>query len=146
MVNSLRFPPLREGTFWQSRYYVLGRAWRYPAGSATLIPSSSLPHRAFKPEPFYLIHAPRAFYAIKQTFEGPSATCKTAFDRRALQFYCPGTDLRWDRVGQPTGPHAGNPDWALPLVPATVTHDGHILFSPFFGDVLRVDLKGNPWA
>jgi len=67
--------------------------------------------------------------------------------RRAFQFYCPGTNLRWNRVGQPIGARAGSgPDWDLPLVPATVAQDGHILFSPFWGDVLRVDLKGSPWG
>jgi hypothetical protein len=48
-------------------------------------------------------------------------------------------------MGQPLGGHAGEEDWALSLSPATVAHDGHILFSPFFGDVLRTELKGNPW-
>jgi len=33
----------------------------------------------------------------------------------------------------------------LPLVPATVAQDGHILFSPFWGGVLGVDLRGSPW-
>lgn len=149
VVGSLSFPALREGTLWQGRYYVLRRAARYPTGSVTLIPSSSLPHAAFKPRALYLIHAPRAFYAIRQTFQldtQPFTTCQMAFDRRAFQFFCPGTHLRWDRVGRPIGPHAGNQDWMLPLVPATVAHDGHILFSPFFGDDLRVDLKGSPWA
>jgi hypothetical protein len=149
VVRSLHFPPLQEGTFWQGRYYVLRRASRYPTGSVTLVPSSSLPHTGSKPESFYLIHAPRAFYAIKQIFgldTQPFTTCKMAFDRQAFQFFCPGTDLRWDRVGRPIGPRAGSQDWMLPLIPATVAHDGHILFSPFFGGVLGVDLNGSPWA
>jgi hypothetical protein len=149
IVTSLRFPPLQGGTFWQDRYYVLGRASRYPTGTVTLVPSSSLPAHAFRPEGLYLIHAPRAFYAIRQIFEtqsGPRIQCKMAFDRRAFQFFCPGTDRRWDRVGQPLGPHAGSQAWALNLVPATVADDGHVLFSPFFDNALRFDLKGNPWA
>jgi hypothetical protein len=73
----------------------------------------------------------------------PYTTCTLAFDRKAVQFYCPGTDLRWNRIGQPTAAPAGG-RWDLPLVPATVAQDGHILFSPFWGDVLRLDLKGNP--
>jgi hypothetical protein len=147
VVSSLRFPALREGTFWQGRYDVLGRASRYPTGSVTLISSSALPHTGFKPEAFYLIHAPRAFYAIKQTFQTSSGSnkCSVAFDRKAFQFFCRGTGLRWDRVGQPVGDRA-NEEWFLPLVPATVAHDGHALFSPFFGGVLGVDLKGNPWG
>jgi len=68
-------------------------------------------------------------------------------DRKAFQFYCPGTSLRWNRVGQAIGAHAGSgPDGDLSLVPATVAQDGHILFSPFWGDVLRVDLQGSPWG
>lgn len=148
VVSSLRFPALHEGTFWQSRYYVLGRDSRYPTGSVTLIRSSALAHAAFRPQAFFLIHAPRAFYAIKQTFETSSAStkCKVAFDSKDFQFFCPGTGLRWDRVGQPIAAHAGDQDWTLPLIPATVAHDGHILFSPFFGGALGVELKGNPWS
>lgn len=111
------------------------------------VPSSSLPHGAFKPPAFYLIHAPRAFYAIKQVFRTSSGSteCRVAFDRKDFQFFCPGTGLRWDRVGRPVGARADE-EWSLSLVPATVAHDGHILFCPFFGGVLGVDLKGNPWA
>jgi hypothetical protein len=152
VVRSLRFPALREGTIWHGTYYVLGRASRYPTGSVTTFPASSLPSgyslSVHVREGFYLIHAPRAFYVIHRLFERPMkpyAKCTLAFDRRAFQFYCPGTGLRWNRIGQPVDSHAGS-GWNLALVPATVAQDGHILFSPFWGDVLRVDHNGNPWG
>jgi hypothetical protein len=151
VVRSLRFPGLREGTFWHGTYYVLGRASRYPAGSVTTFPASSLPgSRAVAAHVrvgVYLIHAPRAFYVIHRQSQQPVkpfTQCTLAFDRKAFQFYCPGTGLRWNRVGQPVGARAGS-GWDLPLVPATVAQDGHILFSPFWGGVLGVDLRGNPW-
>ena len=151
VVRSLRFPSLHEGTFWQDEYYVLGPASRYPTGSVTTFPAVTLPSSPFaKRGGFYLIHAPRAFYVITKVFRdaapGSSTKCQVAFDRKTFQFFCPGTDLRWNRVGEPLGAHAGNgPDWALPLHVATVAQDGHILFSPFFGGLLPVDLQGNPW-
>lgn len=118
-----------------------------------MFPASSLPgSRAVSAHVrggFYLIHAPRAFYVIHRLFQSPAkpfTKCTLAFDSKAFQFFCPGTGLRWNRVGQPIGAPAGNgPDSNLALVPATVAQDGHILFSPFWGDVLRVDLQGNPW-
>jgi hypothetical protein len=151
VVRSLRFPALPEGTFWHGTYYVLGRASRYPTGSVTALPASSLPGSravaAHVRKGFYLIHAPRAYYVIHRLAQQPTkpyAKCTLAFDRKAFQFYCPGTGRRWNRVGQPIGARGGR-GWNLPLVPATVAQDGHILFSPFWGDVLRVDLRGNPW-
>jgi hypothetical protein len=76
VVRSLRFPPLREGTIWQDRYYVLGPVSRYVTGSVTAFPSASLPSNGSsfsKPEGFYLIHAPRAFYVITQLFQSPAS-------------------------------------------------------------------------
>ena len=152
VVRSLRFPALRESTIWHGTYYVLGRASRYPTGSVTTFPAASLPSSyslsADVREGFFLIHAPRAFYVIHRLFQKPVkpfTKCALAFDRKAFQFFCPGTGLRWNRVGQPIGARAGS-GWDLALVPATVAQDGLILFSPFWGDVLGVDLKGNPWG
>jgi hypothetical protein len=163
VVRSLRFPALREGTIYPSprarsiyedTYYVLGQASRYPVGSVTTFPAASLPgSRAIAAHVaggFFLIHAPRAFYVIHRLFQEPTkpyTTCTLAFDARAFQFFCPGTDLRWNRVGQPIGARArAGQDLHLPLAPATVAQDGHVLFSPFWGDVLGVVLKGSPWG
>jgi hypothetical protein len=156
VVQSLRFPRLREGTLWHGTYYVLGPASRYPTGSVTRFPASSLPGSRSFPggfrsaiKGFYLIHAPRAFYVITRLFQQPMkpyTTCTMAFNSRAFQFSCPGTGLRWNRIGQPLGAPTGKgPDLALPLRVATVAQDGHVLFSPFFGGLLPVDLHGNPW-
>jgi hypothetical protein len=156
VVRSLRFPRLREGTFWHGTYYVLGPASRYPTGSVTTFPASSLPGSRSFPggfrsaiRGFYLIHAPRAFYVITRLFQQPMkpfTKCTVAFEPKTFQFSCPGTGLRWNRVGEPLGAHAGTaPDSALPLRVATVAQDGHVLFSPFFGGLLPVDLHGNPW-
>lgn len=158
VVRSLRFPALREGTIWHG-YYVLGRASQYPMGSVTTVAPSSLPGSRSFPggfssarKGFYLIHAPRAFYVITKVFQAqppPSFTvftCTVEFDPKTVQFYCPDIALRWDRAGQPVGAHAGSSDWALGLRVATVAQDGHVLFSPFFGALLPVVLKGSPWG
>src|SRR5260370_25327545 len=74
-------------------------------------------------------------------------TCTVPFDPKAFQFFCPGTDLRWNRVGQPVGARAGGgQDWDLLLHVATVAQDGHVLFGPSWGGLLRVVLKANPWG
>jgi hypothetical protein len=161
VVRSLRFPALREGTIYPAprarniyeyTYYVLGPASRYPVGTVTTFPAASLPgSRAIAAHVlggFYLIHAPRAFYVIHRLFQEPTkpyTKCTLAVDAKTLQFYCPGTHLRWNRVGQPIPARAGW-GWDLALAPATVAQDGHVLFSPFWGDVLAVVLKGNPWG
>jgi hypothetical protein len=55
--------------------------------------------------------------------------------------------LRWNRTGRPLWPHAGNGVYAaLDVKVATVAADGHVLFCPFFGGLLGLDLKGNPWT
>ncbi len=99
---------------------------------------------------FYLIHAPRAFYIISMRFlaQPPPSfkvfTCTVAFDPKRFQFFCPGTDLRWNRVGRPIGAHAGSsPYGALRLLVATVAQDGHILY---MGGNTFGSIKGNPWG
>jgi hypothetical protein len=157
VVRSLRFPALREGTIYPAprarrlygfSYHVLGPASRYPMGSVTTVPAASLPSSRSKG--FYLIHAPRAFYIIDKVFQAqppPSFkvfTCTVAFDPKRFQFFCPGTDLRWNRVGRPIGAHAGSsPYGALRLLVATVAQDGHILY---MGGNTFGSIKGNPWG
>lgn len=149
VLRSLRFPALRPGTIWQHRYYVLGRAARYRAGTVTYFPAGSLPAGlASRPSrAFYLVHAPRAFYVVHQLAQIPSSRtpqCQLSFNPRRFQFFCPGTGLRWNRLGKPVGTQRGS-GWDLPLTEATVAQDGHILVSPSFGYVLGAVLKGNPW-
>lgn len=150
VVRSLRFGLLKEGTVWRRSFYVLGPASRYPIGSVATFRPSALPRHPgglaeHVPAGFFLIHAPRAFYVIHRQFQSqskPYNTCTLGFDRKTFQFYCPGTRLRWNRVGQPVG--AGTKR-RLGLVPATVAQGGRVLFSPFWGDVLRVHLRASPW-
>jgi hypothetical protein len=159
VVRSLRFPALRQGTIYPAvrarnlygfSYYVLGPASRYPMGSVTTVPFASLPGGQPNREGFYLIHAPRAFYVISMRFQAqppPSFkvfTCTVAFDPQRLQFFCPGSGLRWNRAGRPIGAHAGSsPHGALRLLVATAAQDGHILFRTATGTF--GSLKGNPW-
>ncbi len=140
VVRSLRFPALREGTTWHGTYYVLGRASRYPTGSVTTFPASSLPggHRRYL-EGFYLIRARGAFYVITNVFQTqppPSFklfTCTVMLDPNRSRFYCPGTNLRWNRAGHPVGARARNgPYWDLTRYAATVAQDGHVLVRPFY--------------
>src|SRR6266704_188848 len=139
VIRSLRFPHLRQGTIWHDSVYVLGRARDYPAGSVTAFPASSLPTgpRLRHSHGFYLVHASRAFYVIDQRFRSPAPpaqTCSVAFDRATSQFYCPGTNLRWNLVGRQVSPRAA-PSHARDLFPrfAAVSTDGHVLFGPSWG-------------
>jgi hypothetical protein len=134
VLRSLSFTPLQAGTVLHQMFYVLGPATRYVKGSVTLIPASSLPKSLGTPESFYLIHTPRGYYAINQQFDNhakPPITCSLAFDPNTSQFRCPGTNLRWDRLGQPLGSHSGSADWALGIRMATVAQDGHMLVSRY---------------
>src|SRR5262249_4902046 len=126
-------------TVWHHTFYVLGMASRYPVGSITAFPTSALPPGGGlgRHMGFYLLHYPRGFYVIEQEFPNPARHyrhCSVTFDARAHQFACRGIALRLDRNGQPLGPLApSGPDSALPLHIATISQDGHVLFSPFFG-------------
>jgi hypothetical protein len=142
IVRSLRFPPLRTGTIWHHTFYVLGVASRYPVGTITAFPLSALPRGSFgRRGGFWLLHYSRGFYVIEDEFANPAdhyRACSVTFDARTHQFACPAAGLRWDRNGLPIGPHAPvSPDSALPLHIATVSQDGHVLFSPFFGPAPR---------
>ncbi len=137
IVRSLTFPALRAGAIWHGTYYVLGKASRYPVGSVTPFPAAALPRMRGQRHGFYLLRYPRGFYAIEQVFDAPVrpfASCSVVYDASADQFRCSGTHLHWDRSGLPVGAdsRAGSA-WALPMRLATVSADGYVLFSPFFG-------------
>jgi hypothetical protein len=145
VVRSLRFPALRTGTIWHHTFYVVGVASRYPIGSITAFPASALPRGSFgRRGGFWLLRYRRGFYVIEDGFPNPAnhyRSCSVTFDARTHRFACPGAGLRWDRNGLPIGPHAPSGlDSALPLHFATVSQDGHVLFSPFFGPAPRPDL------
>jgi hypothetical protein len=147
IVRSLHFPRLRAGTVWQHAWYVLGPASRYQNRSVILFPRSSFPRdkRLFwRPGGFYLVHSTHhpqrfghlyvgPFYGIEQVFVSPErfhSKCKVSFDAKDAQFFCPGTDLRWDETGEPIAAHAGNENWTLGALPVTHTQDGNLLIEP----------------
>jgi hypothetical protein len=153
VVGSLRFPPLRTGTVWQKTYYVLGGASSYPVGSVT--PIAAVPRRrgGLGGSSYFLVHAPRAFYVVAGAI-GPGGgqhngapSCELRYDAKARQFYCPGTRLRWNDLGDFIGVSSVNPE-ELDVGPkiATVAQDGHILYCPYFGNLLATSLAGNPWS
>ncbi len=154
-LASLRFPPLHESTIRAHSFYVLGDANSYPLGSVTYIAASTLP--ISKPylttaHGFYLVHAPRAFYAISDTFTYPTSdnTCPITYNSSTKQFTCAATSLRWNRNGQlllsPNSNAGTAGDWNLGLHIATIAQDGHVLYNPSFGALLPLRLKGDPWA
>ena len=154
-LASLRFPPPHEGTIRAQSFYVLGEANSYPVGSVTHIAASTLP--ISKPylttaHGFYLVHAPRAFYAISDTFTYPTSdhTCPITYNSSTKRFTCVATSLRWNRNGQllrtPNSNAGTAGDWNLGLHIATIAQDGHVLYNPSFGALLQVRLKGDPWA
>jgi hypothetical protein len=132
-VRSVRFPPLRSGTIWQDRFYVLDQARRYPVDSVTLFPSASLPRGSLSRVGFYLVHSPREFYVVQLSMlvAGSHMLYLVRYDARRRQFFSPGTGLRWSRVGNPVVPVAAP---VLQITPATVSQDGHVLYAPDLGD------------
>lgn len=155
IVSSLAFPRLQPGTVVGGTFAVLRRARYYPVGTATRV---EVPQRGCgataivcpptgNRTPLYLVHAPGrpargfvpcqapgvcvapgAFYTV-----GEHARCPLRFDTTDDQFYCPGSNRRWDRVGRrisrtPSPP----PQWpgaehSLNLGFAKVAWDGHVL-------------------
>jgi hypothetical protein len=153
VIGSLRFPPLRTGTVWQKTYNVLGEASSYPVGSVT--PIAAVPRRrgGLGGSRYFLVHAPRAFYVVAGAI-GPGGgqhngtpSCELRYDAKARQFYCPGTRLRWNDLGDFIGVSSVNPE-ELDVGPkiATVAQDGHVLYCPYFGNLLATRLAGNPWS
>ncbi len=147
-LASLRFPPLRTGTERAGRFDVLGRTTAYPVGSVTHFASSSLPIAGGSG--LFLIHAPRAFYAIPDTFQAPNShtTCALTYDSASKHFRCPATGMQWNLVGIPNPvSNAGYTDGMdIGLHIATVAQDGHVLYAPSFGALFPLLFKGNPWA
>jgi hypothetical protein len=143
ILASLHFPRLKAWTFWNDRYYVLGSAAQYPVRSVFLIPASRLPvPPGFKrSEPIYLVHAPGGFYAIDQhpTFQD-RLSCDVQFHPETFRFSCPQLGLVWDRLGRLLTPGADRED--INAHPATITANGQVLYSPFFGGVGRQNLWG----
>jgi hypothetical protein len=144
IVSSLAFPRLQPGTVVGGGFAVLHGAGHYPVGTARRV---EVPQRgcggtaivcppAGGHTPLYLVHAPGrpargfvpcqspgvcvlpgAFYTV-----GENAWCSLRFDATDDQFYCPGTDRRWDRVGRQI-----NAVHSLNLGFAKIAWDGHVV-------------------
>jgi len=139
VIESLRFPRLRQGTVFDGTVYVLGPATGYPAGSVTVFPGASLPLIRYPrfTRGFYLVHGARGLYAIDRLFIMPAPPrlhCAVAYNRASSRFYCPGTALRWNLAGRALSPHPEpRYGWDLSARAAAVSTDGHVLVSPSFG-------------
>ncbi|HET7014623.1 MAG TPA: hypothetical protein VFI65_11980 [Streptosporangiaceae bacterium] len=129
-VRSIRFSPLRTGTIWQHRFYVLGPATSYRVNSVTLILSASLPRGPLQRVSFYLVRSPRAFYVVQRRVlvAERDAVYLVRYDARKREFVARGTSLRWSLAGSPVG------QIAQPLqIMATESQDGHVLYAPDIG-------------
>jgi hypothetical protein len=131
-VRSIRFPPLRTGTIWQNRFYVLGLATSYRVDSVTLFPATSLPRGSLQRVGFYLVRSSRSFYIVQRRVlvAEPNLVYLVRYDARKHQFVASGTSgtrLRWSLAGSPVGQVA---DLPLQVARATVSQDGHVLYAP----------------
>jgi hypothetical protein len=133
VVESLRFPPLGEGTMAGQHFYVLQPADEYEIGSPVFVGIDQLPTPPgwkAPPGPLWVVRAPDGFYGV--TAEQNEAPCPRpedhTWDPERQEFYCAGTDppRRWDRAGRSL---TGVPP--LQLLVAKVAQDGHLLVSPF---------------
>ena len=130
-VRSIRFSPLRTGTIWQHRFYVLGPATSYRVNSVTLFLSASLPHGPLQRGSFYLVRSPRAFYVIQRRVlvAERDTVYLVGYDARKREFVARGTSLRWSLAGSPVGQIANQP-----LQTETAeSQDGHVLYAPDLG-------------
>ncbi len=155
IVSSLAFPRLQPGTVVGGTFAVLRPARDYPAGTATRVevPRRGCDGSAIVCPPtgghtaLYLVHAPgspaRGFVPCQAPGAcvppgalytvGENASCQLRFDATDDQFYYPGTDRRWDRVGrQITHPPSPPPQWpgaehSLNVGFAKVAWDGHVV-------------------
>lgn len=127
VVSSLSFPRLRPGQTVGYGFEVLQPASRYRIGSFRRVRVLG--------QPFYLVHAPRGFYAVGWRWQslagGYKSRCRLQVDRRRKQFFCANFNARWDRLGgvltRPRGAARGDP---LNIAVAKVGWDGHVLLSP----------------
>jgi hypothetical protein len=151
LVQSLRFEPLREGTVTGEGFYVLGPADRYPVRSVTRFPARGLPiSDTARLRDFFLVHAPRGFYAMAGTCDRPygyagCSWCEPRYDAGAREFFC-AIGARWDRLGRVVV----NPDPRryrddeLSLLATKVAHDGHVLVGTNHG--VPRHTVGDPWG
>lgn len=134
VVRSLRFPALSEGTVAGENFYVLGPARSFPHRSATYFPLNGLPEsRRLRRVPFYLVHADKGFYALSAAYgQRPRSCVHLTVNRKRLEFSCPETKARWDRMGRVLESSASREKHQRPLeVLATyISHDNHLLVSP----------------
>jgi hypothetical protein len=133
MVQSLRFARLRPGTISDSAFYVLGPTRKFQARTVTFFsrekqPPSDILWR----EDFFLVHAPRGFYAVgfKANYVGGFPDCDLAFNAARFQFTCPN-GARWDRIGRVLAPPRGRNYRSTPLAiySTRTTHDGKVIVS-----------------
>ena len=143
-MAATRDPPLRTGS--PGRFDVLGRTTAYPVGSVTHFAASSLPVAGGSG--LFLIHAPRAFYAIPDTFQAPDShtTCTLTYDPSSKQFTMPGDGMQWNLVGvpEPASNLADASDWSLGLHIATVAQDGHVLYNAVLRRAAPDTAQGQP--
>ncbi|MBD0330638.1 MAG: hypothetical protein ICV64_11120 [Thermoleophilia bacterium] len=151
LVRSLRFAPLREGTVTGDDFYVLGRAEDYAVGSVTSFPARSLPiteHARLLD--FFLVRAPRRFYALAGTCPLPAgyagcSWCPVRYDAEAREFHC-RVGARWDLLGGVLArPRGGRErDDPLSVLTTKVAPDGHVLVSTSHL-APRHELRPSPW-
>jgi hypothetical protein len=146
VVRSLRFPPLRTGSFTGYGFYVLDKTRRYPLRSVT---RHSLDDPIEGLVPFYLVHAPGGFYTLSwpENLDRGYKNCDVQLDRPQLEFFCRENGARWNRVGRvlvnpnPTK-YQNDP---LELARGKVAHDGHVLANLSFGDPATPAVERKYW-
>jgi hypothetical protein len=151
MIASLAFRPERRGTVAAHFDYDLGSPARFPTGSFTAVhdPLVGL---------VYVIHAPGrpadgitasclqgacapsgSYYGIAPNtiLVHSGSHCRLLLDRRADEFYCPGTTARWNRLGYPIG---ANPHPPLAVVSAKTSWDGQLVLEGDEGSPPRTQI------
>ena len=124
MIASIRLPEPTQGST-LNRYLVMDTAEAYPVGSGTLV--AGTPSGV---QPLMLIHAPGGFYSLEIDRQLCSHPTLSVWDPKTRQVICKRDGFAWDRDGKPVasgGPVAGGP---LPIHPAIVAWDGHVMVAP----------------